>query len=69
VGTVNMDYRSLYLHLECGVCLYGSSAIGEIERDFLATQARSREITLADCKTNPFIRLMQQICRVFAPLM
>lgn len=69
VGTVNMDYRSLYLHMECGACLYGSSTIGEIERDFLETQALSREITLADCKTNAFVRLLQQICRVFAPLM
>jgi len=69
VGTVNMDYRSLYLHMECGVCLYGSVAIKEIEKDFLDTQERCREITLADCKGNFFVRLMQQICRVFAPLM
>ncbi len=69
VGTVNMDYRSLYLHMECGTCLYGASTIGEIEKDFLGTQSVCREITLADCRANLFVRLMQQICRVFAPLM
>lgn len=69
VGTVNMDFRSLYLHMECGVCLYGVSEIGAIERDFLDTLCLSREITLKDCRTNFLVRLLQQICRIFAPLM
>ncbi len=69
VGTVNMDYRSLYLHFECGCCLYGASTVASIERDFLDTMRVSREITLSDCKSNFIVRIFQQICRIFAPLM
>ena len=69
VGTVNLDYRSLYLHFECGVCMYGTSTTAAVEKDFLETLARCREITAADCKTNLFVELLQEICRVFAPLM
>lgn len=69
VGTVNMDFRSLYLHFECGCCLYGSKTVAAVEEDFLDTVRQSREITLDDCKTNLFVRVFQQICRIFAPLM
>ncbi len=69
VGTVNMDYRSLYLHFECGCCLYGTSTVASVEQDFLNTLHSCREITLKDCKTNFVVRLFQQICRIFAPLM
>jgi len=69
VGTVNLDYRSLYLHFECGVCMYGASTTAAVERDFLDTLERCREITEKDCRTNFFVELLQEICRVFAPLM
>ena len=69
VGTVNMDYRSLYLHYECGVCLYRADTIAAIEKDFLDTLPHCHLVTKEDCKTNLFIRLMQDICRLFAPLM
>ena len=68
-GTVNMDFRSLYLHFECGCCLYGASTVASVEEDFLSTMRASREIKLSDCKSNFFIRVFQQICRIFAPLM
>ncbi len=69
VGTVNMDFRSLYLHFECGTCLYRSSSIAAIEEDFHASLAQCRQITDADCKPNFFVKLLQDICRIFAPLM
>jgi cardiolipin synthase len=69
VGTVNWDFRSLYLHFECGVCLYRSSAIHEIKRDFLTTLPLCRELLLSDCHTDPIKSLLQRICRLFAPLM
>ncbi|MFW5976728.1 MAG: cardiolipin synthase, partial [Bacillota bacterium] len=50
VGTINMDYRSLYLHFECGVWLYDCNVIGEIKDDFLKTLEVSREITVEDLK-------------------
>lgn len=37
VGTINMDYRSLYLHFECGVYLYRNPVIEEIEADYQRT--------------------------------
>lgn len=69
VGTFNLDFRSLYLHFECGVCLYGTSSIAALKTDFLDTLADCREFTEADCKNNPFVRFFQSICRIFAPLM
>ena len=69
VGTVNLDFRSLYLHFECGACMYGASTVQKIEEDFAQTLANCREIGESDCKTNLFVELLQEICRVFAPLM
>ena len=69
VGTFNLDFRSLYLHFECGVCLYGTDSITDLKQDFLDTLTECREITLQDCKNNIFIRFWQSICRIFAPLM
>ena len=70
VGTINMDYRSLYLHFECGVYLYGYDAIMDIKRDFIETFPLCREIGLDYCrKRSVFIRCFQCILRLFAPLL
>lgn len=47
VGTINLDYRSLYLHLECGTFMVGCSCIKDMEKDFLETLEKSEEITYA----------------------
>ena len=69
VGSANMDFRSLYLQFECGVRMYGTTAVAAIEKDFLETQEKSLAIMEKDCRFNPLIRFMQDICRLFAPLM
>ena len=69
VGTVNLDFRSLYLHFECGTCLYQTDSIADIKEDFLTTLKSCRRITEKDCKANIFVKLFQSICRIFAPLM
>lgn len=69
VGTVNMDFRSLYMHFECGTCLYGTDSLAQVKADFLATQERCTEITEKTWKTNPFLAFLQDICRLFAPMM
>ncbi len=70
VSTINLDYRSLYLHFECGVWMYGTDAVGELKKDTEEVFAQSREITLADCGKSRFPkRLWQSILRLFAPLM
>lgn len=69
VGTTNLDFRSLYLHFECGTCLYRTSSIADIKKDYLQTLESCRQITEDDCKANLFIKFCQSICRIFAPLM
>lgn len=70
VGTVNLDYRSLYLHFECGVFMYRSQAVMQVKRDALDTIRRSREMSLEFCQNrNIFIRILQLVLRLFAPLL
>lgn len=69
VGTTNLDFRSLYLHFECGALLYESAAVMEIKEDFLRTLNICQQITAHDCKENFVVRLFQDALRLFAPLM
>ncbi|MBE7053711.1 MAG: cardiolipin synthase [Ruminococcaceae bacterium] len=69
VGTANLDFRSLYLHFECGTCIYSADAVWDVKEDFIKTLDKSIEITHNDCKKNLFIRIMQNIFRLVAPLM
>ena len=69
VGTINLDYRSLYLHFECGTLLYGSKAVSEAKEDFLATLEECTEICEEDCKTNVVMRFVNIIMRLMAPLL
>ena len=69
VGTVNLDFRSLYLHFECGCCLYRTPSLLDLKADYLKTMESCQEITDRDCKTNFFVRICQDFCRIFAPLM
>jgi cardiolipin synthase len=70
VGTTNLDFRSLYLHFECGVLIYRNSAVHAIKEDFLKTVASScHRITLEDCARNALQRGAQDVLRLFAPLM
>ena len=69
VGTTNLDFRSLYLHFECGVWMYGSRAVMQLKEDFLSTLEHCRPITEADCRCGIVKRWFQEILRLFAPLM
>jgi cardiolipin synthase len=69
VGTTNLDFRSLYLHFECGVLLYNSKTIRAIKEDFLQTVPISHAITLKECARNAFQAIVPDVLRVFAPLM
>lgn len=48
IGTVNMDFRSFYLHYECGVWFANSHVREQIHEDFCQTLTECREITLSD---------------------
>lgn len=69
VGTTNLDFRSLYLHFECGVLMFGSSAVSEVKEDFLKTLEVCQEITAKDCKYSIPMRIFQDFMRLIAPLM
>lgn len=70
VGTHNFDFRSFYLHFECGTMLYQASAVSDVRKDHLETLKISQLITLEDCKkVNPLKRFVQFCLNLFAPLM
>lgn len=70
VGTINLDYRSLYLHFECAVIMYGTSTVDDIKLDFLNTLAKSREITVKDCNKRPLLmKIAGGFLRMIAPLL
>lgn len=70
VGTINMDYRSLYLHFECGVWMYKSDSIIDMKEDFLNTLKISKQITMEDCKNIKwYTKIARLVLRVFSPLM
>jgi len=69
VGTINLDYRSLYLHFECGTCFYKSTIVNEVKRDSLETIEKSREIFLKDTHQGFWGSLFCAVLRVFAPLL
>lgn len=71
VGSVNLDYRSLYLHFECGVFLYQTPAVAQVYADMQETFAVSREVMIEDCrKKHPFgMRLLHALLRLIAPLL
>ncbi|MCM1227801.1 MAG: cardiolipin synthase [Clostridium sp.] len=70
VGTINLDYRSLYLHFECGTFMYKVPAIADIRSDFKETLVKCRRITLKDCKSRSLIkRIGGGLLRIIAPLL
>lgn len=70
VGSVNLDYRSLYLHFECGVFMYKTQAVKQLYEDSVEVLSCSDEITMEFCKNrNIFIRILQGLMRLFAPLL
>ena len=69
VGTVNLDYRSLYLHFECGAVLYDCPCIRSIRQDALDLLSRCRRVTLDDCRHGLAGGLLNAVLRLFSPLL
>lgn len=70
VGTVNMDYRSLCLHFECGVWMYRTRAVLQVKEDALKTFAESHEVTLEEFQRKSFlVRTFMGALKLFAPLL
>lgn len=70
VGTINLDYRSLYLHFECGVFIYNNSVVDRVERDFQETLMKCHKVSLVELRNRSlFSKITGQVLRLFAPLM
>ena len=70
VGTVNLDYRSLFLHFEDGVWLCETPCIKDIRHDFEATLAHCHPARIRSFRhLSVFPRLYRSFLRIFAPLM
>ncbi|MDD3277905.1 MAG: cardiolipin synthase [Lachnospiraceae bacterium] len=70
VGTINLDYRSLYLHFECAAYMYRVEEITRIEEDVQNTLKKCQRITMYDCRHEKwYFKIMGQGLRLFAPLM
>ena len=68
VGTVNLDYRSLYLHFENSVLIYGGAVLEDVRRDLAEIERESAAVTLADCRTGFFGTMYSAVLRLVAPL-
>jgi cardiolipin synthase len=68
VGTINMDFRSLYLHFECGVLMMNTPAVFDVRDDALSIFSSCREIR-EPTKKSLIARVFDSILRTFAPLL
>lgn len=70
VGTINMDYRSFYLHYECGAFICDKEAVEPLYRDLLETMKVSKEITYEEWKKRSlWVKLKQRFLNLFSTQM
>lgn len=70
VGTINLDYRSLYHHFECATYMYGTDCIPKIEADFQATLKKCRRVTKETVRHEKWtVKLLGSLMKVAAPLL
>ncbi len=69
VGSINFDYRSFYLHFECGAYLYKTDSVAAVKHAFLEYMDASSEVSPKPLTCNPITRLFRAIMRLLAPLL
>ncbi len=70
VGTINLDYRSLYLHFEDGVWMFKNRVISDLREDFEQTMKYCKAVDIRFCKNrNVIVRGIQSIMRLLAPML
>jgi cardiolipin synthase len=70
VGTINLDYRSLYHHFECATYLYKTDCISEIEDDFQKTLAKCRRVTSDSIsKEKLSYKIVGRLAKMISPLL
>ena len=70
VGTINLDYRSLYHHFECATYMYKTKCISDIEWDFQETLSKCREVTSETIKNETlYYKAVGSLAKIISPLM
>ena len=69
IGTVNLDYRSLFLHFECFSLFYKADIIEELKKDYLESLKKSKQQSLEDVKHGTMGMLLDGVLRIAAPLL
>ena len=70
VGTINLDYRSLYHHFECGTFIYNNPVVWDVELDFQKTLKSCQKVTVEDLRRRKLgMKLVGRVLRLIAPLM
>ena len=69
VGSINLDYRSLYLHFENGTFMIGTDAIRDIRKDFNETFEKCRQVHLDDLQISALKAIFLSGIRIFTPMM
>lgn len=69
VGTINYDYRSLYLNYECALYMLDVPQVKDVERDFTDTLAKCRRMTKTEVDQLPWIyRVFGRMLRFIATI-
>ncbi|MBR3644974.1 MAG: cardiolipin synthase [Lachnospiraceae bacterium] len=70
VGTVNLDYRSFYLHFECGTLIFNNPAIKDMQTDFRKVIGQSKLVTMMECRNRSLAyKISGKLLRLIAPLL
>lgn len=70
IGSINLDFRSLYLHFECGAWLYKTHSVIDLRDDFKNTLELCQVVTLEECENIKWpVKFGRLILRMFSPLL
>ena len=70
VGTINLDYRSLYHHFECATYLYNTPCVAEIEEDFNQLLKECRRVTKKTIRNEKLTtKILGVVMKAIAPLL
>lgn len=70
IGSINLDYRSLTLHFECGSFHYNTKVISDVKRDLYGAMQVSHEVSVEECEQkNVIVRTMLMVLKLFTPMM
>ncbi len=70
IGTINMDFRSLFIHYECGALMWDEALKKDVISDFLSTVEVCHEVTYEEWKKRPVMtKILQNFFALFSSLM